>query len=495
MLNNFSIISEFQNLNTILYILKILFLTFSIFYVSQRVTNNKNVKLSNLIIIFFANILISILVSILRFYFDSFTSISTLVLLLATENTLIMKKHLGYSICVTLISFSISVIIFSISVVFNFVINSFYLLYNYYINLLLIALIHTIILYFFFKIRRYKNGFIFLQKNFQDEHFDILILTLTAIIIFSFTLFTTYKKTQNASLLVDFIIFAIILFITIRKLLTLSYKFKLWKNEVATLKSELDSKTTEIDKLEKENFKFIKTSHSIAHKQKSIEHKLNKLLFNSEIGLESDIIERVKSLSTEINNSIPVIKLTKTEISEVDDMLESFQYECIKNNIRFNFHLYGSIYPMINHCISVKDLEILIADHIKNSIIAINSNNTANRSIMVKLGKINENFSLYVYDSGVEFEIDTLSNLLKVPVTTHSNTGGSGMGFQNTFDTLNRYHASLSIFEKNIPNLEDYTKFISIVFDNKHEFKIFSYRSDILIQNMNNSLFTIEMIP
>lgn len=491
MLDNFNMIADFNNIGSITYTIKILFLSLSIYCTSQLITNNKKIVISKLVIILLINIIISILVGIIKYYFDSFTSITTFVLLLAAEYSLITRINLGYSISVTLISLSINATIFFISVVFNFVINSFYVIQNFYINLLLIAIFHTTVLYFFFKIRRYRNGFIFLQKNFQNERFDILVLTLTAVVTFSFTLFTTYKKTRNVGLLVNFIIFAIILFTTIRKLLFLSYKHNLWKNEISTLRSELDNKTAEIDKLEKENLKFIKTSHSIAHKQQSIEYKVNKLLFDSEMALESDIIKRVKSLSTEINNFIPIIKLTKTEIAEIDDMLESLQYECLKNNIRFNFHLYGNIYPMIEHC-SVEDLEILIADHIKNSIIAINSNDTVNRSIMVKLGKINGDFSLYIYDTGIEFKLDTLSKLLKVPITSHSNTGGTGMGFQNTFDTLNKYNASLSIYEKHIPDLNDYTKFISIIFNNKHEFKIYSYRSDILEHEMNNNYFSIE---
>ena len=46
----------------------------------------------------------------------------------------------------------------------------------------------------------------------------------------------------------------------------------------------------------------------------------------------------------------------------------------------------------------------------------------------------------------------------------------------NTFETLKKYKASLIIEEYNKPSKDNYTKVISINFDNKNEFKIKSYR-------------------
>ena len=50
------------------------------------------------------------------------------------------------------------------------------------------------------------------------------------------------------------------------------------------------------------------------------------------------------------------------------------------------------------------------------------------------------------------------------------------MGFMNTFETLEKYKASLTIEEYNKPSKDNYTKLISIKFDNKNQFKIKSYR-------------------
>lgn len=118
----------------------------------------------------------------------------------------------------------------------------------------------------------------------------------------------------------------------------------------------------------------------------------------------------------------------------------------------------------------------MLADHIKDAIIAINHTDNINRSILVRLGEIDGIYSLYIYDSGVEFEKETLSKLGKKPITTHADEGGTGMGFMNTFDTLNKYKASLVINELSEPNKDNYTKVLIFKFDKKNEFKIDSYR-------------------
>ena len=92
-------------------------------------------------------------------------------------------------------------------------------------------------------------------------------------------------------------------------------------------------------------------------------------------------------------------------------------------------------------------------------------------------------YSLYVYDSGIEFEPETLEVLGKKPITTHSSDGGTGFGFMNTFDTLKKYNASLIINELNSPCEDNYTKSIIIKFDGKNEFSINSYRLNLVGNN------------
>lgn len=268
------------------------------------------------------------------------------------------------------------------------------------------------------------------------------------------------------------------MFLTIEESLKLYYKQKMLIQDLNETKAELEQKNEEIKQLEQDNLNFSKKSHSIAHKQKALEHKLNKIMKNAEIVEENDIKNRINEISQEIINTDTTIKLTKTNIQNIDDMLEYMKSECVKNKIEFELQLNGNVYYMVNNFVSKEDLEILLADHIKNAIIAINYSDNVNKSILIRLGIIDGIYSLYIYDSGIEFEIDTLKNLGKKPSTTHADSGGTGMGFMNTFDTLNKYKASMIIEEYGKLSRDNYTKAIMIKFDKNNEFKICSYRDE-----------------
>lgn len=171
--------------------------------------------------------------------------------------------------------------------------------------------------------------------------------------------------------------------------------------------------------------------------------------------------------------------ITKTEVKNIDEMLEYMQSECEKSKIEFNVQIVGNIFQMVNNYISKEDLEILIADHVKDAIIAIKHSENDYRSILVRIGKIEDIYSLYIFDSGVEFKNEILKNLGKKPCTTYSDEGGTGMGFMNTFKTLRKYNASLIINEIGEPSIQNYTKLVCIKFDGKNEFKIITYKDKI----------------
>lgn len=131
------------------------------------------------------------------------------------------------------------------------------------------------------------------------------------------------------------IIIAIIMFVTIEELLKLYYKQKMLIQDLNETKEELQKKNEEIKQLEQDNLNFSKKSHSIAHKQKALEHKLNKIMKNAEIAEENDIKNKISEISQEIINTDTTIKLTKTNIQNIDDMLEYMKSECVKNKIEF----------------------------------------------------------------------------------------------------------------------------------------------------------------
>lgn len=485
-------VESLTDLNIGIYIIKTFFISIFTYHMALKGINEKcNTKI---IIVYIAIIITTILCSIVKTLSNSLNSIICLVILLALIFSKYIRKDLGYSVLIIMVSLSINYSAFIISTAISFVPNVILNIKNNYISLLTIIIIYTVLITLFFKVKRLKQGFLFLQRKLDNEYFDVLILNVSIIILFSFILLGNYNEETIDNFGFVFIVVSIIMFITIQKSLQLYYKQKLLIQDLNETKEDLEEKKQEIEQLEKENLNFSKTSHSIAHKQKALEYKLNELMLKNEIADEINIKERIKNISKELNNQTVVVELSKTNIPEIDDMLKYMQAKCIENKIDFQLQLNGNIHHMINHCVTKENLEILLADHIKNAIIAINYSENTNKSILVRLGRIDGVYSLYVYDSGVEFEIDTLLNLGKKPSTTHRDNGGTGMGFMNTFDKLKKYKASMRIYEYNKPKDDNFTKLIMIRFDEKNEFKICSYRSEKIKYKDNTGSINVKKI-
>ena len=474
-LNSVNFMLQIPDISKIVYFLKICFMSTVTCYTAYKLTDNIIMFKKKLIKIIIINIVISYITTIIRYIFNLFISDICLIFILGCMQSIINKQKIGYSILLITIALAINYIILFLTTVLTFPINIFYNIKNDYINLMLIIIIYLILICLLFKIKKFKHGFLFLKRNIENEYIEIWVLNISSIILFSSIIFNSSNFQITRKLFIGFIIFSIIMFITIQKSLQLYYKQRLLVQDLEETKKELEDKKKEIKQLEQENLNFSKTSHSIAHKQKVLEYKLNELALKNEIAEEIDVKNRLNNITKQISEE-PEIEIPKTNISEIDDMLNYMKSECIKNKIKFEVQLNGNIYQMINNHITKEELEILIADHVKNAIIAVKCSNNSNRSILVRIGKIDGQYSIYIYDSGIEFEINTLHKLGKIPSTTHKESGGTGMGFMNTFDTLKKHKASITINEYGKPAKDNYTKVIMIVFNKKDEFNIISYR-------------------
>lgn len=447
--------------------LEILIISILTYYIAIKISNT-NGKEKNRVLIIILFFIVAIICAVIKKYTSSFYSIICLNLLLSLIFYKREKKDVLYSIMMIEISLSINYILLFLAGLIAYFPNKIFNIKNDYIQFISIMLIHIIFSYNFTNIKRFKNGIIFFKNKIENEYFNLIILNISIAILFFAIIISNYNEEIADKVGIGFIIFSIIMFITIQKSLQLYYKQRLLVQDLEETKKELEDKKKEIKQLEQENLNFSKTSHSIAH-------KLNELALKNEIAEEIDVKNRLSNITKQISEE-PEIEIPKTNISEIDDMLNYMKSECIKNKIKFEVQLNGNIYQMINNHITKEELEILIADHVKNAIIAVKCSNNSNRSILVRIGKIDGQYSIYIYDSGIEFEINTLHKLGKIPSTTHKESGGTGMGFMNTFDTLKKHKASITINEYGKPVKDNYTKVIMIVFNKKDEFNIISYR-------------------
>ncbi len=463
-----------EEISMIVFFIKYLLIDISTYYMFLKLSNQKNsIKIN--VIAMIGIIIVTYLYTIMQGRITPMDSMILLIIFITIIFIANSKRPMGTTIIITVGSLSISYSLFFIATFLNSIPNIVLHTQNDLVIISTIGVTYLILFFIFIKNKRLKNGIILSNNEKHNEQFDILILNISTVILFVMEIFGNYNVQMLGRTGMYIAILSIIMFATIKKSFQVYYKQKLLMKQLEEADNEIINKQKEIEKLEQENLNFSKKSHSMAHKQRALEYKLNHLLMKEETSKELEIKTEIEKLSKELYQ-IPIEDLPSTEITQIDDMLEFMQSECVKNKIDFNLQIIGNVYHIINNIITVEQLEILIADHIKDAIIAIKHTDNINKSILVKLGKIDGCYGLYIYDSGIEFEKETLKNLGKKPSTTHKDEGGTGMGFMNTFDTLNECKGSLVIKEIGKPSKDNFTKIIMIKFDGKNEYKVESYR-------------------
>ena len=382
---------------------------------------------------------------------------------------------------INLISNSMAYIMFVIATILESFFLIQYKINSETINLIIILIIEAILLFLVFKIKRFSHGFTF-TKNKNYEYLDLITINISSVIILTYYIFGNYYGNLTKQLLICLVVLALIMFLIIQKTLTLYYKQKLLHQTIEDYKNEISEKDKKIKELSDEKYKISKLNHEFYNRQKALEKKVADYVsnVNVETANELAITEQIADLSKEYSDKLQNIKhpdkLPTTEIEEIDDMFKYMQSECKKNNIEFKLQINGNIHHMINQIIPKDKLVTLIGDHLRDAIIAINSSNNSFKSIIAILGKADEFYEFCVFDTGIEFELETLLALGTKPITTHKDTGGTGYGFMTTFETLRATKGSLVIEEKHKMSENDYTKAVRIIFDGKAQYRISSYR-------------------
>ena len=357
-------------------------------------------------------------------------------------------------------------------------------------DLILTLLIEALFLGGILKIKKIKNGISFLQNPIENEYLCIIMVAISVIAVFAYSLFGSSDEYLGSNIFIVIITSLILIIVMIQKTLTLYYKQKLLAQNIEEYKAEIASKDAEIKSLSEEKYKISKLNHEFYNRQKALIHKVEEIMnMNTEAAEELDLSKQINDLTKEYTDKAKEIKtldkLQSTGITEIDDMFKYMQSE-------FNLQINGNIYHMINNKIAQNKLVTMIGDHLRDAIIAIESSKNSFKSILAILGENNGLYEFCVFDTGIEFKIDTLLKLGLEPATTHKDSGGTGIGFMTTFETMSETKASLIINEMHEMNNTDYTKSITIRFDGKNEYRIKSYRSDEIKKKLKDNRIIIE---
>lgn len=486
-----------------LMIIKMFFINICSNYTMIKINNYRNITLLQKCLLLMMDILFAVVYLILRQRLEILIAFIFCYFLYSLAISLTVNTNILHGLVSDIISVSFSLIAMFVSTIINFIIYKlmlFDITIETIIEYVTIGIIQILLIYLFFKIKRFKYGFSFLQEKetMNKENTSKIGILVSSIIIAISLVLSTYSRTTSKILIAILILGGILMIYWIKKSITKYYKEKMKARTVEIQQEQIKQQDEKIKDLQTELADVLQINHKYSHRISAMEKAVTKLgtklQANEEFAEEcGDILSSIKKLSKEYKEEVASViketKLPKTNIFSIDNLLEYMKQEAEKDKIDFELNLDFDINEILETKIPQNKLETMIADHIRDAIIAINCSENKERKIKVVLDKEDNNYQIKFYDTGIEFEIETLSKLGLKRATTHKATGGSGIGFMTTFETLKQCKASLIIEEY---YNQEYTKAVIIKFDNKNEYRIHSYRAEEIKNKIQDNRIIIE---
>ena len=422
------------------------------------------------------------------------------------------RTHPSLLFNTTIISFSISYVFLIISGFFSSLLiisvtpykESFPFLFFILNGILQYALVHIP-----FQLRRLKKGMPFLASNNTNYIGPVLCIPIFISIIIFQTLTFQDHYIYNIifiSLYLSIFFAGLLLLLWWRSRLTRSYLDRLQQSELESLRNQLAE-------YELENNKLMENNNSLAR----IIHKDNKLIPAMELAVE-EFLSGYKTLdSTALENQGQTLLATLSEISKdrigiihdyqaadarntstgccsVDAIISLMKKRAAENHIDFDISIHADLSTPDSLGISEADLTHLLADLLENALIAMREQSSGH--LLVYFGYMKDALVLEVSDSGAAFAPEVFQDFGMEPHTTHSDTGGSGIGLMDIWAIKKKCRASLHVIEYSAtqnPTQTTYTKKLSFLFDNKNRYAIRTYRrKDLQRILMRNDLIVLS---
>lgn len=454
---------------------------YSAAYIFMKVTNQKCSK-AKLILSLTAFFGVALVSSVLSFFSVGFALMVSYILFIITI-TLLTKKPVK-------ISAPMSVIMLGISYCIRFVCIFLCSIIGYFFDtdptdilpVCIVLIVNLTATFLIMKIKRLKNGLSF----FDDTNNLGIGLLLSGFIVIVVMIVSGEKDTYISFypiLAIGMVICSIGATIWIKNSITRHYKRRLQQKADEHYNSIIAEKDNIIDELTKSNNFLSKIVHRDNHLITSLQYSLNELSGCNKTEKQQQIITELLTLAKERNELVLHEQaenkvLAKTGNSVIDGALLNMFIKASAHSIKLDLIASADVSYIINHFLSQTELETLLCDHIKDAIIAVENSERKNGSILVSVALTDGVYEISVKDTGIEFEPDTLQKLGIERVTTHKESGGNGIGFMTSFDSLKKSNASLVICEYGTD--KPFTKAVSFIFDGQGDFIIKTYRSEVL---------------
>lgn len=442
----------------------------------------------------------------------------------------IVEKKRNASFVKYVVSFAISYVLLIISIILTIMLMFpfFQIDYNKYIQYISFV-IQMLIMNVPYIFKRTRKGMPFLDK----QIYSIPGVVISMCIIMLASLLDSGKNDiQFIITSMLFFFFAILIFIYWRNAITRSYIERLNVRNFRSLNDELKEKDAYIAKLEEDNKRLSKIVHKdnklVTAMEMAVEQYLVEVLNyktmsgrfvdGTDVG-RSDVartdiaiyresviadelavteesepdnksreftergkalLEELRKLAEERGGIITDTEkhhevIPESGIGRVDHLLKFLQEKALKSDITFHVTMDCRVADIVPTQIDEESFCTLLADIVDNAIIATHANK--GRRILLNVGMIKKYYAIHVYDSGIDFTREVLAGYGVEQLTTHGQEGGSGIGLMQTAEIMDKCNGSIFIDEFS----QDgglYTKRFSVIFNRKHQYILYTKRSD-----------------
>ena len=467
-------------------VLKAFLMIICSFYIYVKLQNLQLTKKSCLICALYS--VAASFISYLFYLINPALIITGMLLCIIIYNIAVYRKHLYIIISFSVISTALSYLAFFVNLFLSSPIN--YPVYFKFrnwpyidiITIIIIALFETVFMILIFKQNRLKHGIPFLTMRAGN---NIGVFLGTAVLIIGSGFYVSYGKTFFSFLIPVLILITIVLILWWRTLLYDKYMDENFKRNTRDYNQKLEEKQAELDNVKRHNDELAKIIHKDNKLIPAMELAVKELIASGKNEISSEqadsLLSQLNILSDErkkiltdyeaCSKALPDIK-----VASVFGVVKYLNQRALNLNIRFDVSVMCDIKYLTSEIISENDFNTLLSDLGENAVIS--ASGVPDGHIFISVCIEDNSYRLNIHDNGPDFDANVILNLGKQRYTTHKQTGGSGIGLMTVYEILNADKASFLIDE--LPGDSNYTKKVSVIFNNKSQFLIKTTRNEIL---------------
>ena len=255
----------------IIYYIRMFIINMCVYYSFEKILNIKENRIRNNIVLAIVNIILLLLYVPIKTAMKSFLPFIVLCVIYASIISKLTRNKIGHTMIIIIISYAIVFIFHTMGIILQFIpYKMLYKLFHkesMYLSLTIISIFQVVFTYLFFKIRRFKNGFSFLNNRLSNEITDIIMLNISAILIIIYCLFEIGKDQTTMNLFATILVLSYTMYMSIHKMLTMHYKQKLLTDTMEEYKKEIDKKQNEIDILKQDKKNVSQITHEFYNRQ------------------------------------------------------------------------------------------------------------------------------------------------------------------------------------------------------------------------------------